>query len=244
MCFLHPLKLLVFVASIIWCLPLPINGQSSSGIPGYIRIPTATLNRDGTFYIGTSFLPKQHLEYTFFQYDVATAFVSLTFLPFVEVDFRFTRQLNLPSYSNHVSDRMPSIRVRLFKERKWMPSIVVGVHDFLTSIESGDARHFQSSYLVITKGLFIPPAELTVEATMGFGADWLVSRNYELTGFFGGICLNWKKVKWINLMADYDSEVISLGLEAICFSHLFIKGGIVNFDSFTGCISYYIFLKK
>ncbi len=230
----------------IFCVLIPfgLQGQSTSGIPGYIRIPTATLNRDGTFFIGTSFLPKNYLEYSKYQYDAGTAFVSITFLPFVEVDFRFTRQLNYPNYKSHVSDRMPSIRFRLFKEKKWIPSVVVGVQDFLTSIESGDARHFQSSYLVVTKGFHILPLELNIETTAGYGANWLVSRNYELLGFWGGICLNWNKVQWINLMIDYDGNVVSTGIEAKCFQHLFIKAGFVDFNSFTGCISYHIYLKK
>jgi hypothetical protein len=218
--------------------------QSTSGIPGYVRIPTATFNRDGTFFIGTGFLPKNYLEYSKYQYDAGTAFASITFLPFVEVDFRFTRQLNYPNYKSHVSDRMPSIRIRLFNEKKWIPSVVIGVQDFLTSIESGDARHFQSSYLVVTKGVQIKPLELKIEATIGYGANWLISKNYELLGLWGGFCLNWNKIKWINLMADYDGTVISTGIEAICFQHLYIKAGVVGFNSFTGCISYHIYLKK
>lgn len=200
--------------------------------------------RDGTFFIGSSFLPKNYLEYTHYQYDAATAFASVTFLPFVELDFRFTRQLNLPSYDTHVSDRMPSVRVRLFKERKWVPSIVVGVNDFLTSIEGGEARHFQASYLVITKGFHIKPIGLNIEATAGYGTNWLASRNYELLGFWGGALLNFNKIKWLNLMADYDGVVFSTGLEAVFFKHLFLKAGFVDFNSFTGCISYHIYLKK
>lgn len=218
--------------------------QSTSGIQGYIRIPTASFNKDGTLFLGTSFLPKQHLAYTKFQYNAATAFVSLTFLPFVEFDFRFTRQLNLPSYESHVSDRMPSVRIRLLKENRWWPSVVAGFQDFLTSIESGDARHFQSSYLVVSKGFEIKPANLFVEGTLGYGTNWLIAKNYELLGLWGGIMVNWQKVKWINLMADYDGDVASLGAEAVLFRHLFLKAATVNFDSFTGCVSYHVFLKK
>lgn len=218
--------------------------QSTSGVPGYIRIPTATLKSDGTLFIGSSFLPKQHLEYTKFQYNAATAFVSLTFLPFIEFDFRFTRQLNLPSYESHVSDRMPSVRFRLLKEKKWWPSVVIGLQDFLTSIESGEARHFQASYIVVSKGFEIKPANMFVEGTLGYGTNWLVAKNYELIGFWGGAVVNWRKVKWINLMADYDGEVASVGAEAVLFRHLFLKAATVNFDSFTGCVSYHVFLKK
>ena len=241
--FLRGTRNLMLAAIISVGISFFANGQSTSGIPGYMRIPTATFNKDGTLYFGSSFLPKQHLEYTNYNYNAATAFASITFLPFVELDFRFTRQLNLPSYSDHVSDRMPSVRIRLFKEKKWIPSVVFGVHDFITSLESGSARHFESSYLVISKGFHIKPAELNLEGTLGYGTSWLVSENHELVGFFGGFSLNWQRVKWVNLMADYDGKVFSTGLEAICFKHLFIKAGVVNFDSFTGCISYHIYLK-
>lgn len=236
-----PAILFIFLGIVYW---QAVSGQSTSGIPGYIRIPTATFNRDGTLFAGSSYLPKNYLEYTHYQYDAATAFVSLTFLPFVEIDFRFTRQLNLPSYDSHVSDRMPSIRVRLFKERQWWPSVAIGVHDFLTSIESGEARHFQSSYIVVTKGFNIPALHLKIETTAGYGTNWLVSKNYELIGLWGGFNLNWEKIKWLNLMADYDGNYFGTGLEAVLFRHLHLKAGFVDLNSFTGCISYHVLLKQ
>jgi hypothetical protein len=220
------------------------QAQSVTGIPGYIRIPTATLMQDGTLYAGTSFLPRNYLEYTNYRYDAATAFVSLTFLPFVELDFRFTRQLGLPSYESHVSDRMPSVRVRMIREKRWWPSVVLGVQDFLTSIESGDARHFQSSYLVISKGFRFYQKQWYLEGTLGYGTNWLIARNYELTGVWGGMSLTWNKVRWLTLMADYDGKVPSVGLEALLFRHLMIKAGVSGFNAFTGCVSYRIFLKK
>lgn len=224
-------------------VPEILPAQSTSGIPGYIRIPSASLNPDGTFYIGTSFLPRKYLAYTNYKYDAATAFVSVTFLPFLEVDFRFTRQLGLPDYSNHVSDRMPSVRARVVKERKWWPSVTIGVHDFITSLEGGRARHFESSYLVMTKGFFIGKTGLYAEGTIGYGTNWLLSRNYELLGLWGGISMYWQRIPWLVLMADHDGKVISAGAEALLFRHLGIKAGLVNGDSFTGCLSYRIFLK-
>ena len=45
------------------------RSQSVSGVPGYVRIPVATFNPDGTMFFGTSFLPQKHLAYTQFNYD-------------------------------------------------------------------------------------------------------------------------------------------------------------------------------
>jgi hypothetical protein len=226
-----------------WITVLASHGQSVSGIPGYIRIPTATLLPDGTLFAGTSFLPKNYLEYTNYRYDAATAFISLTFLPFIELDFRFTRQLGLPSYESHVSDRMPSIRVRMLREDHWWPSVLLGVQDFLTSIESGEARHFQSSYVVLSKGYRIFRKNFFVEGTIGYGTNWLISKNYELTGLWGGMLINWNQLQWLSVQADYDGKVTSIGLEALLFRHLMIKTGVSGFNSFTGCVSYRLFLK-
>lgn len=233
-----------FAFLILFLICMDGISQSTSGIPGYIRIPTATLNPDGTVYVGGSFLPKEHLAYSKYNYNAGTAFVSVTFLPFLEVDFRFTRMLDYPHYESHVSDRMPSVRARLLKEDKWWPSVLIGVHDFITSLESGQARHFESSYIVITKGFTFPKTGLSVEGTVGYGTNWLVARNYELLGFWGGMQIRWDRIKWLTLMGDYDGEVTSVGAEAVFFRHLVLKMGTVGFDSFTGCISYRFRLKK
>jgi hypothetical protein len=233
---------LVFLVLLL--IGLNVYAQSTSGIPGYIRIPTATLNPDGTVYVGASFLPMEHLAYSKYNYNAGTAFLSVTFLPFLEVDFRFTRMLDYPHYESHVSDRMPSVRARLLKEDKWWPSVVIGVHDFITSLESGAARHFESSYIVVTKGFTLPKTGLSFEGTIGYGTNWLVARNYELLGFWGGMQVKWDRVKWLSLMGDYDGVVTSVGAEAVFFRHLVLKMGTVGFDSYTGCLSYRFRLKK
>ena len=228
----------VLVTCFTLSFSLAVKSQSVSGISGYVRIPIATFNEDGSFLFGTSFLPQKYLPYTNFKYDALAVYVSLTFLSFVEVDLRVTRQLNIPSGSNHVVDRVPTIRFRILKEKKWIPAVTLGLHDVVTSLESGAARHFGASYLVVTKNFHIPKLHLDLGTTVGWGATNFFWKNNEFIGLFGGFSLSHDKLNWMNLLFDYDGVSINSGIRFICFRHLYLTAGTMNFDSFTGTISY------
>lgn len=219
-------------------MPLYGLAQSTSGIPGYVRIPTATFNEDGSLLFGTSFLPQKHLPYSGFRYDAIAVYANLTFLSFVEIDLRVTRQLNIPSGSNHVVDRVPTIRFRILKEKKWVPAVTLGFHDVLTSLESGVARHFGATYIVVTKNFHLEKLHLDIETTAGWGASKFIWKNDEFIGPFGGFSLGIDKLQWMNLLLDYDGATINTGIRFVCFRHLFLTAGTMNFDSFTGTISY------
>jgi Exopolysaccharide biosynthesis protein YbjH len=216
--------------------------QSAIGIPGYVRIPTANFNPDGSLVFGVGFLPQKHLAYSKYQYDALAYYSSLTFLPFLEVDFRLTRMINRPEYSHYTVDRMPSIRLRLIKQKKWYPSVAIGVHDFLSSSETGAARHFSASYLVSTKSFFIHRKTIKIEGTIGYGTDWLNSKDHEFVGIFGGLSLSWERVKWTNVMIDYDGRTMNTGVRLLFFKHLKLTVGLQGLDSFTGALSYQISL--
>ncbi|MEI7725329.1 MAG: YjbH domain-containing protein [Bacteroidota bacterium] len=212
--------------------------QSVSGVPGYVRIPIATFNKDGSMYFGTSFLPQKHLSYSHFNYDGIAVYASLTFLSFVEVDLRITRQINIPAGWSHVVDRVPTIRFRILKEKKWVPAVAFGFHDVITSLESGAARHFGASYLVVTKNFHLAKLHLNIGTTAGWGASNFIWKNNEFIGPFGGCSIGSDKLTWMNLLFDYDGETFNTGLRFICFKHLFLTAATMNFDSFTGTISY------
>ena len=220
------------------------DAQSLSGIPGYVRIPIATFNKDRTLYFGASFLPHRYLTYTHDQYDAIGIYAGLTFLSFVEIDLRVTRILGLPSGSTHVVDRVPTVRFQILKEKKWIPSTTIGIHDIVTSISSGEARHFGSSYLVLTKNFLIKKLYLNIGTTAGYGTPWFLWKNEEFIGFFGGIALNCTRLDWLTLMVDYDGVIPSAGLRIICFKHLVLMAGILNFTAITGSINYKFNLRK
>ena len=214
------------------------SSQSVTGVPGYVRIPVATFNDDGTLVFGTSFLPKQHLSYSGYTRDAVAAYASLTFLSFVEVDLRVTRQLNMPENNHHIMDRVPTIRFRILKEKKWIPAVALGFHDILTSVDNGNAHHFGATYLVATKNLHFEKSHTILGVTAGWGASRLIWKNDEFKGFFGGISVGCDKAPWVNLLCDYDGKTVNTALRFICFKRLWITAGTMNFDSFTGTVSY------
>jgi len=230
------------VIAILLIIATKSLAQSVTGIPGYVRIPTAYFNDDRTLYFGASFLPSNYLSYSNHKYDAIAIYTSLTFISFLEVDFRVTRMLNFPESRNYTVDRMPSIRLRIVKEKKWYPSIVIGVHDFLSSINTGAARRFGASYLVCTKSFQIKQLSLNIENTIGYGTDWLNSNDHEYVGFFGGISVNWERIKWINMMVEYDSQRINIGSSILFFKHLKLLVGLEGMDTLTGTISYRVSL--
>ena len=242
---MHPVKKLLLIPLCLCLLP-PLSGaaQSVGGVPGYVRVPSATFNSDGTLFLGSSFLPRKYLDYTSTMYDAIAVYTSLTFLSFVEIDLRVTRILGLPSGSHHVVDRVPTIRFRILKEKKYIPAVAIGLHDVITSLESGAARHFGASYVVVTKNFTLPKLFLSIEASAGYGTPWLFWQNNELIGLFGGVALHCTKFPWMTLLFDYDGATANTGLRVVCFKHLILMAGVLNFNSLTASINYHFHLKK
>jgi hypothetical protein len=239
-CRLQTANFYFFIAFCLLAVSFPFSSptQTITGVPGYVRVPVATFNEDGTLLFGASFLPKQHLPYSGNAYNALAAYASLTFLSFIEVDLRVTRQLDMPAGSSHVADRVPTIRFRILKEKKWVPAVAFGFHDVITSIETGEARHFGATYLVATKNFHIKKLWLDLGATAGWGAGSLIWENDEFIGPFGGVSINLDKLPWMMLLAEYDGATFNAGLRFVCFRKLTITAATMNFDSFTGTISY------
>ncbi len=233
----------LYVLLLLFILAGPVAlTQTPAGIKGYVRIPSATFNPDGSMYLGSGFFPRKYLPFPdkgFFskEYDAYTVFASLTFLPFVEVDLRVTGMLDHPDTYKFGLDRVPSVRFRILKEKRWIPAVVAGFQDVLTSVENGSPRLFGASYLVVTKNFHIPQIFLNIEATAGYGSEWFIWQNTELIGAFGGIAVSCDKFKWITFMIDYDGQTPNAGLRLEFFKHLNLMAGFLNFDSFTGTIS-------
>ncbi|MBN1481763.1 hypothetical protein EH223_05425 [candidate division KSB1 bacterium] len=204
--------------------------QSLSGIPGLVYIPTAELKKDGVSAIGLSYIPKESLSYSRQQRDGLVVFASMTFLPFLEIDLRLTKQLGLAASERHTVDRSPSVRVKLVRERRTLPTILFGVHDIFSTVEHGQARHFGATYFVATKHFL--HGTFMIAPTIGYGFEILESDQTELLGFFGGIKIRSAYFRRIALLVDYDTKYMNFAMDIYPLKSAQIKLALLNFRHF------------
>ncbi|RED96135.1 YjbH domain-containing protein [Marinoscillum furvescens] len=233
-------RLAVLIVFLIALCPGAL-GQSATGPGGLLVTPSAYFLDDKTIAVGGSFFQNEYLEYGKYEYNALAGFVSLTFLPFAELTFRYTGQMRkiLPENSNF-PDRMPSARVRLIKEHDYLPAIAVGLHDF-SSVKGGKARHFAASYAVASKTIEAGPIKAGIHA--GYGADFFNAKHYELLGVFGAVDLALSQAPWLSLIAEYDSRNINIGTKLLLWERLQLIGTLREAKNPEASISYRITVK-
>lgn len=204
--------------------------QSLSGIPGLAVVPTADFYKDGTFAVGTSYIPRASLRYSGHRYDGLVLFASMTFLPNLEIDLRLTKQLGRSAGEQHTVDRSPSLRLRLLRERRLLPSIVFGVHDLFSTVEDGQARHFGATYFVATKRFL--HGKFLFAPSIGYGFNLLESRQPELLGFFGGVKIRSAHFRPFALNMDYDTKYLNFAVDIYPVKSAQIKIALLNFQHF------------
>lgn len=161
-----------------------IQGQS-----GYINMPSASVEADGTFSLG-------------YGYDkpYGTLWASSTILPFLQVTGRYVSVSGIPGFSSEpgaygseygrYKDKVIDAKARLWSESGWLPSVAVGVTDL-----QGTGL-FRGYYAVATKTFGLAK---NLEASIGFG-------NKRPDGIFAGA--RWTPVgmpRW-SLVAEYDAN--------------------------------------
>lgn len=222
---------LIVCLSFLLIFAAVINGQTITGPSGLFTIPTAEVLSDKNISIGVNFLDKKYVEYSNYNYDIATVNIVIGFLPFLELTGRVTRGLNLISYS---MDRYIGLKFKIKGEEKYWPSIAVGLNNPFNTGES--AKHFNSTYLVLTKTIALNNLLREVKVTLGYGSDIVNAVNYQFVGIFGGIDLSF--ADYIDLLAEYDGDRFNGGVRVTLFDHLQILAGLMNFESFSGGASF------
>ena len=210
-----------------------LAGQSLTGVTGMLNAPSANMLKDGTFYAGANFLNKDYLkDFVGGKYNCLIYYFDITFLPFLEVNFRNTRQLDNPDHT-HTVDRMLSARLRVLKERKYWPSIVLGGHDIATTSTRGN-QYFGAAYLVLSKNIELK--KNVIGGTIGYA--YPLFRQNQFEGFFGGISFSPFFLRQLTLMVEYDSKYFNIGGSVLFFKHLYILGVFQGMKSFSGGIAY------
>jgi len=203
-----------------------VMSQSLMGTTGLVTIPTARMQQDGTMSFGVSYFDKKHQQFFEGTRDIGMAYVNITLLPFLELAMR----LNNPMPSDVFSvDRTPMVRIRVLKERKYLPAVVIGVHD-LASTESHGTVHYNATYLVFSKQLD------DFDFHFGYAPELMKAKYYQLNGVFGGVAYSPHKA--ISLFAEYDTRTVNAGVQFLLLNHIGINLATINFDSWAAGVSF------
>lgn len=203
-----------------------VMSQSLMGTTGLVTIPTARMQQDGTLSFGVSYFDKKHQQFFEGTRDIGMAYVNITLLPFLELVMR----LNNPMPSDVFSvDRTPMVRLRVLKERKYLPALLIGVHD-VASTESWGTVHYNATYLVLSKQLS------AFDFHFGYAPEIMKAKYYQLSGVFGGVAYSPHKA--INLFAEYDTRTVNAGVQFLLLKHIGINLATINFDSWAAGVSF------
>ena len=233
------LKLIYFTILILNLLISRVNSQSLSGMSGMLTIPTGNIINDGEVYLGVNYLPEVELTRYNFNHSSLTPFISIGFLPFLEISVRSTYPVDGFEYSA-TGDRMPSLRIKIFSETNVLPSTSIGLHDFVNVFGGTEAQHFNSLYIVASKRL-ISTNGIVLTSTVGYGSDIIKANGHQFVGLFGGLeaTISFAKSYFdISLISEYDGKKFNAGSRIKLLNHVNILFGLFDLKYASGGISF------
>lgn len=215
------------------------KAQSMSGTTGLLNIPTANMQRDGTFMFGGNYLPEAITPESF-SFNTGNYYINITFLPFVEVNYRLTLGQTKSTGRYNQQDRSFALRCRILKEGKFIPALVIGGNDLYTHTNGDGNQYFEAVYIVETKTFLL--GRNIFSTTIGSGIDVLEKNQYD--GIFGGISYSPYFFSPLTLIAEYDSKVFNTGISLFLFNHLSLHAFAYDLKYFCGGMQYKVYLKK
>ena len=217
-----------------------LHSQSITGTQGQFFIPTAEMHPDRTLVLGAGFIPKGYFQrYNRSVNPGMPTFVTVSLLPFVEIMFRYTHELNMRvnPETKYYPDRMFAGRIRLLKESKYIPAIVVGANDFTKALGLSTApTNYSSTYVVGTKSFKY--LEYQFATSLGYGLDVLELDRYDFLGIFGGVEIRHNQLANSSLSLEYDTRNIHLSIGHTFFNRLVIKAGLWDLKKPAAMIAY------
>jgi hypothetical protein len=202
-----------------------------SGTSGMLMTPTPNLLVDKDLIVGMSFVDDEWAVNKRGEYDNLAYFVTMGFLPRLEVSLRLTvlpgSQFAPAEDDRSIKDRMISVKALLIREKGMRPSLAVGSEDFTGT------RRYHTLFAVIGKQFDLGLAG-GFTAHFGAGADWVDAENYPLDGVFGGV----SKRLWEGgeFLAEYDTEKVNVGVGIEPLYNLRVVLSALNFESFAGTV--------
>ena len=214
-----------------------VLAQPTAGTSGLFNCPTADIYPDGTFSAGINYLPDILTPQPEFNYNTFNYYLGMVFLPFMELSYRMTLLENRSDEFKNQQDRSLALRVRIIKEGKWVPSIVAGGNDILTTAPRHHTQHFISYYIAATKTL--QSGKNIAKLSFGYAPEFFQD-NY-FTGFFGGIAFSPGLLRSLSINAEYDTQNFNAGLTLLLFRHIFLHAFAVNMEQIAGGIAFRLY---
>lgn len=246
---------LIFLFLLSGCINSPLLAQNLAGISGMFNAPTAQIMEDGTLVIGASMMDRNYGGFKYrgdpeYAWDALGMFASVSALPWVELQFRWTHSVGRTIRINpiYAPDRMMVLRVRVLDgQDHWYPSVTLGAEDPARFFGSGSPSYYASLYMVATKQLNI--GGWTADLTAGYGLDpefpWMVGRAEFIRqrGLFGGIAIGHKQFPGSAVMLEHDSFRWNIGARVLILRHVQLLAGLYDLKAFSGGLSYRFYLK-
>ncbi|MBB5608591.1 MULTISPECIES: YjbH domain-containing protein [unclassified Janthinobacterium] len=161
---------------------------NQGGQSGYINMPSAVVETDGTFSVGYSY-----------NSPYGQTWVTSSILPFLQVTGRYVSITGIPAFGindtgygkgyGRYKDKVLDVKLRLWTEGDWMPSVAIGETDvFGTEL-------FNGQYIVATKTF---GASKNVEASLGYARK-------RPDGLFAGARWTPASLPRWSMVAEYDT---------------------------------------
>lgn len=216
----------------ILCCTIGANAQYSMGTTGLLNIPSADMQETGTFMGGGNYLPN---NMTPFNFNTGNYFVNVTFLSFLELNYRCTL-LKTQRYDGkrgfYQQDRSMSARIRPLKEGTYHPAIVIGTND---PFRDTGTNYFATVYGVLTKKISIAKGD-QLALTAGY---YIPLNNHSVQkGIFGGISYSPAFCREVAFIAEYDTDGFNVGATARIWKHLSVHVFTREFNCISGGLRY------
>lgn len=216
----------------IFLFSTQLKAQSTLGVTGLLNSPSATMYPDGTVKIGGNFLNTNMTPDTW-NYNTFNYYVNITFVPFFEVALTNTAfKLRGSSTFNNI-DRSISVRLRVLKEHRFLPSVVVGSNDILTSTSSDNYfspdrgnKYFGMHYVATSKHFNFYENKLGIHAAYNLLASKKQTLNNPVSG---GITFTPSFARNLAVIAEYDTKDFNFGGSYMFFKTFYLQVFVQEF---------------
>ena len=188
-----------------WCGCLILGAPSAiaatpnhGGQSGYVNMPSAVVESDGTFSIGYSY-----------DSPYGQLWATANILPFLQMTGRYVSIAGIPGFTNtpgeygsgygRYKDKVVDGKLRLWQETEWIPSVAIGMTDLFGT------ELFKGQYVVATKTF---GASKNIEASLGYA-------HRRPDGPFAGLRWTSQALPRWSMVAEYDTTDYQRDFRAI-----------------------------